>query len=1065
MIRPHVLIVSIGLLFFPMLDATIKGTVLLLVAGAVCLALRRDSAATRHLVWATAVLLLLAMPLLSILLPHWRVLPSWLQAGLGVERTRHSSPELVTRARHTAEVPRPFPFPADHAGDPKQGVQPPSAVLPKSEVPPALTDETDVSTGPALLAAMADQPVSLLTIAWLVGCGLVLLRLVIAALVLRKSASRCRVLAPLPEGGAAHPSDSPSGDRTLLAAMEAAALRLGMKRSVQLLLDPRPSIPVVWGLLRPRLRLPAEAAIWSVEQQQSVLLHELAHIRRHDLVVLTMTQFAFALNWFNPLMWLAAWRLHVEREYACDDLVLGAGVRPSAYAGNLVELVSRLRPAGWTRTCGLAMARKSSLECRLAAVLSGHINRRGLTRLLITAVPVVGALIAIPVAMLHATDPTPNAVPVAGADNPDKAAPAPQRGTKLDAGIEEKFQWGKPANGLCAALVRPQAFGAPAAGENFDFKLVVQNVSTAAVRLNTASAPKSPDLMIGKDGEILAAFGDSKPTRADVLLQPREAAVLRLFSTRTEGQSITADDPAMTFTAELAVENAPAGSWTGKLVTADTVGLFSAYGLMPKHKDARALFTAWNDSARGDEMIPGALIGQLAESVTALMKLNPTWDKTAALSKILPRFEATHDWSGPDAVALLDELAAITDIPIRKALDNGMKTVIGKGVQLPPELANAPWGKALPNGLRLAWLLVPRAAAHPLGTPLASRVLIHNAGKSAVVFRTETWHQGMHAAIDAKGAEINVESNQPLTIPPLLPFRLAPGEFIELNATGVGVGPERDDEDWHEGGVNSSIEAKAGDEVTLTTGPVRLSDATDISEPGHAPRWWLDLIKARLARRAPLPADAEERTRLLYRLALELFGTPVDEEETAAFVADRDAGALDSLAKRLARRTEVAPFTGSLQSGPTKFRVLPADPDAAKRPRTVSNPGWYRLGDTTFLSVSRRLVGERIVNEASLQFFSRDPAQSAPGEPHEIQLPDGYDTWAAAWPRGGTVLWVQEKGGIRRYDFSTPAKVVEEATPPEKVPVEIREALRRALPNPAPKPPPKGGPPPAATRP
>ena len=138
-------------------------------------------------------------------------------------------------------------------------------------------------------------------------------------------------------------------------------------------------MPVVWGLLRSRMRLPAEAVDWSVQQQQSVLLHELAHIKRRDTMAQLLTQIACALHWFNPLMWFAAWRLGVERERACDDLVLASGVRPSAYAGHLLDVVTGLSPARWTQSCGLAMARKSSLEGRLTAVLSKNLNRRGVS--------------------------------------------------------------------------------------------------------------------------------------------------------------------------------------------------------------------------------------------------------------------------------------------------------------------------------------------------------------------------------------------------------------------------------------------------------------------------------------------------------------------------------------------------------------------------------------------------------------------------------------------------------------------------------------------------------------
>ena len=54
----------------------------------------------------------------------------------------------------------------------------------------------------------------------------------------------------------------------------------------------------------------------------------------------------------------------------------------------------------------------------------------------------------------------------------------------------------------------------------------------------------------------------------------------------------------------------------------------------------------------------------LAESVKTFIKNNPTWETTPQLEKMLPRFDASRDWSGPDAVALLDELAAVQDSPI-----------------------------------------------------------------------------------------------------------------------------------------------------------------------------------------------------------------------------------------------------------------------------------------------------------------------------------------------------------------------------------------------------------------
>src|SRR3954447_3184968 len=60
-----------------LVDSAVKGTALLLLAGVLALMLRRDSAATRHLVWLLAIVALLLVPVLSAMLPGWRVLPEW----------------------------------------------------------------------------------------------------------------------------------------------------------------------------------------------------------------------------------------------------------------------------------------------------------------------------------------------------------------------------------------------------------------------------------------------------------------------------------------------------------------------------------------------------------------------------------------------------------------------------------------------------------------------------------------------------------------------------------------------------------------------------------------------------------------------------------------------------------------------------------------------------------------------------------------------------------------------------------------------------------------------------
>src|SRR5580704_2009578 len=60
-----------------LVESAVKGTALLVLAAIAATILRRDSAATRHLVWLLAMVAMLVVPVLSAMLPQWRVLPEW----------------------------------------------------------------------------------------------------------------------------------------------------------------------------------------------------------------------------------------------------------------------------------------------------------------------------------------------------------------------------------------------------------------------------------------------------------------------------------------------------------------------------------------------------------------------------------------------------------------------------------------------------------------------------------------------------------------------------------------------------------------------------------------------------------------------------------------------------------------------------------------------------------------------------------------------------------------------------------------------------------------------------
>jgi beta-lactamase regulating signal transducer with metallopeptidase domain len=158
------------------------------------------------------------------------------------------------------------------------------------------------------------------------------------------------------------------------------ALAYGLRRDVLLLYTDDPSHLFTWGFLRPVVVLPRDAPGWSVVRARIVLRHELAHVRRGDWLAQMGAEIVRAVYWFNPLAWLVSRRLRDESERACDDQVMSDGLDGSEYATELVALARLLNAGRRDWVLAPAMARRSSLERRISAMLNADINRRPIAR-------------------------------------------------------------------------------------------------------------------------------------------------------------------------------------------------------------------------------------------------------------------------------------------------------------------------------------------------------------------------------------------------------------------------------------------------------------------------------------------------------------------------------------------------------------------------------------------------------------------------------------------------------------------------------------------------------------
>lgn len=161
------------------------------------------------------------------------------------------------------------------------------------------------------------------------------------------------------------------------------------------------SIPVVCGLHRPVILLPAGAPSWPPDRLEVILRHEASHASRRDPLAQFAASTACALYWPLPWVWAAARRLAVEAELACDDCVLAAGPRPSDYASHLIEIVRALNFQNPIPKGGIPMARLSDLEHRLRAMLSTNANRLPAGRRFMLAVATAAVALLIPITALR----------------------------------------------------------------------------------------------------------------------------------------------------------------------------------------------------------------------------------------------------------------------------------------------------------------------------------------------------------------------------------------------------------------------------------------------------------------------------------------------------------------------------------------------------------------------------------------------------------------------------------------------------------------------------------------
>lgn len=382
---------------WPVLALLAEGIVLLALGLAGARLLRRSGAAARHLAWTTALAAALVAPALW-WIPGARV-PIPFPAGWDVARTARDV-AVAARPEATPEAgPGSFRVSAYRGGpaapahdlaiaSPQitrhRAARPlPVAATPAAAATPALAAAADAppqqssSSGGAShdgSTVAASRPAALpvlptLVLVWAAGTLLLLARLAAAAIGAALLVRRA----------------TPVRDREWLALAAALRGELGVRRGVELRTSDEIGSPMACGVVTPIILLPRDAHAWSADERRQALLHELAHVARHDCGTQLLARLARALHWPDPLAWVAVAAQRAEREAACDDVVLAHGARASAYAAQLVSVARGTRGTGasahWLTAAAVPMARPASpLDARVRHLLATGLRREPVTR-------------------------------------------------------------------------------------------------------------------------------------------------------------------------------------------------------------------------------------------------------------------------------------------------------------------------------------------------------------------------------------------------------------------------------------------------------------------------------------------------------------------------------------------------------------------------------------------------------------------------------------------------------------------------------------------------------------
>ena len=887
---------------------------------------RRAKPATRYQIAAVSLSLMAASPLMTF---------AW-YAGRGADDAEISGASSFVTDAHAKNETRTEPTSGQRAlvmdensNSPSLGNESWASISPQTSPPTrAMTPIEPQDSAKASSVALSRRWLPVGVGIWFLGVALLSSRL--CAGWLRLQCVRWRGARPL-TGAAA-------------ATARMVAERMGVRRVVGLWESATWESPAVIGWLKPVILMPTSALLGlSPRQLESILAHELAHVRRRDYLVNLLQTAVETLLFYHPAVWWVSRVMRLEREACCDEIAVQVVGDRLGYARALETLESsRGATPQWVMAAtGAPLADRIR---RLLGMPSQRNQRSGAWAMVFGFWIALGCIALLKGGDVLASDPNddPSRSSTANEGNSKRTGDEVKKSDTANALEGDTNEWGPESNGVRARLVvvppslDDEAPDLSRATDEFESEDDV----TFAVELKNVS--DKPQTLLG------IRYGESFATAVGKLNGRFFAPYLfDLEFTDEEGKPLTR----------------PGRALSGGLLELSGA---SAHVIEPSKSLVIPL--------RPTKFMPPMAYRFPAGAYRARVRYHgPTTKTLEAIRKHWPDSPQGKAWSGD-------------------AGSNQVSFRVGGGGSSEKESGLA-WGEET-NGLQAAVefrLSTPekspvRLASFPLDSKIEVVFHVKNVSDQPISFSSESWRQGDRLVVkDGAGADVQVQSTWYSGLPILVEWTLNPGQVAELEAAAIGAVSDKANLEKFSHPVGESIVVKTGLYkviYTLRMGGVEERDPkTGVATA--SPRDWKGELKtgeATLNFRARTAADDERERPRTFLGKLQFMSTDGQIIDKGIFsIRDPSSRSQPSLHPIGGATTEIADCI----EGPVSITARAPGYEEATfhevtlRPKEIKRIELQPAAPTRFRLISKRdrspIVG------AKVRFFNKTAGKAAAG--------------------------------------------------------------------------------------